>query len=355
MAPTPANMKAAVRLVTEIRKRIELGVFDYGEYFPNSPRAPSSAKRLFKDYATDWLKTLTVQRSTRKGYENAINYVWIPALGDKLLPDIVYTDIQKVVAERSEAVSGKTVNNQLIPLRKVFAAAKADRLIAELPTAEIHNLSHQTPEPDPFEAEEMERIIAHMKIKHPEQVWNYYEFAFSTGLRPSEQIVVRWSDVDWGRRKIKIERARVRYREKGTKTDTIRTIDLNDRAMAVLKRQKPHTFMKDAEIFMNPVGGRPWSSEKVQRLKYFYPTLRALKIRQRVAYQTRHTYATAMLMGGINPAYIAKQLGHKNTAMLFKHYAKWLEGADRGAEAAKVNALFAQSLPTAVSKTAEIC
>ncbi|EJL26614.1 phage integrase family protein [Caulobacter sp. AP07] len=44
--------------------------------------------------------------------------------------------------------------------------------------------------------------------------------------------------------------------------------------------------------------------------------------RRRGAYQTRHTFATIPLMGGINPAYIARQLGHASLAMVFKVYAK---------------------------------
>jgi len=33
------------------------------------------------------------------------------------------------------------------------------------------------------------------------------------------------------------------------------------------------------------------------------------------------------------PAYIARQMGHKNAQMLFKVYAKWIDGADQGREA----------------------
>ena len=33
------------------------------------------------------------------------------------------------------------------------------------------------------------------------------------------------------------------------------------------------------------------------------------------------------------PAYIARQLGHASTAMLFKHYAKWIDGARTRAQA----------------------
>jgi integrase len=42
-------------------------------------------------------------------------------------------------------------------------------------------------------------------------------------------------------------------------------------------------------------------------------------------------------MAGVNPAYIARQLGHANMGMLLKVYGKWIDGADKGAEAAKVS------------------
>ena len=38
--------------------------------------------------------------------------------------------------------------------------------------------------------------------------------------------------------------------------------------------------------------------------------MRATGIRQRPAYNTRHTYATVMLMSGLNPSFVANQLGH---------------------------------------------
>ena len=61
-------------------------------------------------------------------------------------------------------------------------------------------------------------------------------------------------------------------------------------------------------------------------------------IRYRSPYQTRHTYATIALMNGVNPAYISRQLGHKNAKMLFEVYAKWIDRADRGREKAKIEA-----------------
>ena len=84
--------------------------------------------------------------------------------------------------------------------------------------------------------------------------------------------------------------------------------------------------------------GRPWHDERSQRDTFWRPALRVCGIRWRRAYQTRHTYATNALAAGVNPTYIARQMGHKNAKMLFTVYAKWIDGADRGREKAKLEA-----------------
>lgn len=41
----------------------------------------------------------------------------------------------------------------------------------------------------------------------------------------------------------------------------------------------------------------------------------------------------------------AWHFGHKDTTMLLKHYVRWIDGADKGAEAAKLNAAFTANWP----------
>jgi integrase len=43
-------------------------------------------------------------------------------------------------------------------------------------------------------------------------------------------------------------------------------------------------------------------------------------------------------MSGANPSYVARQLGHASSKMLFEVYSKWIEGADKGLERGKVEA-----------------
>ena len=68
----------------------------------------------------------------------------------------------------------------------------------------------------------------------------------------------------------------------------------------------------------------------------FVASLKANGIRYRPAYNTRHTYATVCLMNGLNPVYVASQLGH-SLVMLMMRYAKWINSDKNKEEIAKIS------------------
>ena len=55
------------------------------------------------------------------------------------------------------------------------------------------------------------------------------------------------------------------------------------------------------------------------------PALRKAGVRYRKPYQTRHTYASMMLMAGENPMWVAKQMGHTDWSLTAKRYARWIQ------------------------------
>lgn len=363
LPPTAANLKSVERLSGRLRQEIALGVFDYAATFPESKFAKAQAAaapeavivQTVEQYAKAWTKTLTGEKSTLAGYRTQMFNFWVPAkveyagqetrLGDIPVPAVRHTHIATIIAQKAETgASGKTTNNLLIPLRAMFESAEADGVIEDSPIEKVHNRRHQKKPIDPFDRTEMDAIIVYQD-RYPVTVLNYFTFAFCTGMRSSELIALQWGDIDWNRCTATVQRAQVRHVQKGTKTHQVREVDLNDMAMATLRAQKAVSFMRgpNAVIFCDPEG-KPWLSERRLREQFFQPALRACGIRQRPAYNTRHTYATLALMAGVNPAYIATQLGHADTTMLFKHYAKWITGADSGREAGKLNAVFGPKL-----------
>jgi integrase len=365
LTATAPNLKAAARTVSDVRQKIRYGSFDYASEFPNSKNIPKVEPeperpvQTLRQYAETWLKTLTGAKSTVDGYRTSIDNFWLTVvvateknadtgedkeiqLGDLAITVVRHTHIATAIASKAKAgVTGKTTNNHLIPIRSLFEAAMADELIEMSPVTKVKNRKHQKAPPDPFTREEMDKILAHMEDHYRHVIHDYFQFSFATGLRPSEAIALRWGDIDWNRRTVTVSRAHVRHQEKDTKTHNVRDVDLNDLAVAALTRQKAATFLKgtNAKVFCSPEG-EPWLSERRLREDFFHPALRASGIRLRKAYNTRHTFATINLMAGVNPAYIATQLGHADTTMLFKHYAKWIRGADSGTEAAKSRAVF---------------
>lgn len=342
LEPTAANLKYASQLRGEIQRKIELGTFRYADYFPESKFAlqeGATSKATFKDRAEKWLAAAEIEKSTREGYRKILKRYWYPAIGDEPLGIINRSRLQEVLA--SVTSSKKTRNNVLIPARRVFAAAMDDELIAKDPAALIDYLRHQGPGPDPFEPDEVMAILDAMGKRYGIQVEAWFGLAFTAGARTSEQIAVQWADVDFRNRLWRVRRAKVRLQEKGTKTGVERDHELAAPAVAYLEAMKAHTFLRSPYVFLDPVTGKLYNDDKPPRERYWRPVLKALGIRYREPYQTRATYITTAIMAGANPTWVARQVGN-SPRVLFKHYARWIDGADRSRERNKVDAALGQ-------------
>jgi integrase len=57
------------------------------------------------------------------------------------------------------------------------------------------------------------------------------------------------------------------------------------------------------------------------------PALKKAGVRYRRPYQTRHTYASMMLTAGESPIWLANQMGHADTGMIFRIYGRLIPDA----------------------------
>lgn len=349
MAPTPANAKYATRLVAEIKRKIADNQFDYAEYFPHSPHAnePEEGVPMLHDLMDKWLQVHQVKGSTRTTYRNRLNNFWKPALKNRPITEYVYSDILAALSTGTWT-SGKSRNNELSLIKQVFELARLDKLIAENPCVGIERAKHQKPGPDPFDLGEVRQVIEHLRAHRDDQVANFVQFMFYSGLRTSEGIALKWRDIDFQRREMLIEGANVYDEEsESTKTFEARIVKLTNSAMEAIERQKPHTMLEGGHVFHDPKTNKPWAYQKITDVRSFWAsTLKKLGIRYRRPYNMRHTYATIGLMSGAKPAFLAKQLGH-SLRMFFTVYAKWITSDDDDREMEKLEAAIGGSLETA--------
>ena len=202
----------------------------------------------------------------------------------------------------------------------------------------IENKKVQMDLPDPFSRDEMNVLLEwldkNLEGQNHYYYW-FYEFAFWTGCRPSEIMALRWADIDWFNKTMCISKSRVRGHEKSvTKTHVARHVCLNERSLRALEAVKA-LILSDDYVFICPETLKPFFNEKPPRLR-LQDAMEACRIRKRPAYNARHTYATMMLMDGVNPVFVSDQLGH-SLQMLMKRYGKWMNGEKNLIEMAKLN------------------
>jgi integrase len=185
---------------------------------------------------------------------------------------------------------------------------------------------------DPFTADEQSLILA--ALKEP-QYLNLIEFAFWTGLRTSELVALLWSDIDWVKGTVRVSKAKTQKAKEAEKPKTrrsVRDVKLLQPALDALKKQKCHSFLIGAPIFLNPLNNnQPWRGDRRIRENVWIPALKRAGVRYRNPYQTRHTYASMMLTAGESPIWLAGQMGHADTSMIFRRYGKWIQSKDDGA------------------------
>lgn len=303
--------------------------------------APTRRVRLlFREVADDWLTLIapSVAFTTLAEYRRSLTRHFLPIYGKQPIASINYEEFALYLA-RLPVRSGKTFNNVMIPMRGVFEYALRTGKVKRDITANVLWRKHQAPGPDPLEIHEVRRVLDHLRVAYHPTWHNYFALAFFSGLRPSEQIAIQWPSVDLGREQVRIHAARVRSRDKDTKTHKIRYVDLQTSALEALTRQRSVTWALTGHVFINPSTGRRFADSSAP-MNVWREVLKTLGVRARGAKQTRHTFATLCLHAEMNPAYVSRQMGHTNAKMFFEVYSRWIDGNANEREKAKMDAFL---------------
>lgn len=311
------------RIVGEIRH----GTFVYADHFPNSRHASANGL-TFSEAAQRYIDWRSRDRGWSESYRSEIartlNRYWLPALWNRPVDQVTAAEVR--AAADAITAGPKTYNNALSALHGVFRLAVQDGLITRDPSAALTaRHSAQAREADPFTPAEVGAILAHVRAKHGQVWWAWFAFAFWTGCRPSEQRALRWEDV--GEDVAAIRRATVRRKaQERTKTRRNRTIRLSPIAREAITVMRGESLLAGGTVFIHPTSRMQFKDSETADV-IWRSTLKALRLRYRSPYQTRHTYASICLTAGMAPKFVASQLGH-SLAILERHYGKWLIDTD---------------------------
>ncbi|WP_026287687.1 site-specific integrase [Thioalkalivibrio sp. ALJ24] len=349
---TPANRRKMEKVAKKMDAEMTLGTFAYREYFPQSRRLkefealerapeaeaeaeasePESDVPLFRDFAEQWLQENEVlwRFKTLESNRSALRRHLIPQFGDWKVSDISKADVlafrstlAKVPGRKGNAtLSPKTINHTLGVLSMVLAEA-ADRFQFTFPLQNLKRLKQPKREIQPFSWDEVQRILEHVRPDYR----NYFVVRFFTGLRTGEVHGLKWRHVDFDNGLILVRETYNRGRTEYTKTDgSQRDVMMSSVVADALRAQREATGRSD--YVFHTANGQPLDTKNVAE-RVWYPLLRHLGLALRQPYQCRHTAATLWLAAGENPEWIARQLGHTNTEMLFRVYSRYVPNLTR--------------------------
>lgn len=335
-APTPEHLAAARAFRAAIVAAIAEGTFNYAAAFPHSPRrslfaGPAApAAKTVGPFLTAWIAKQKNQLadSTYRSYAKVVRLQLVPWFGDIALPKLD----RAAIRARLETLgcANKTLSNIQSVLRAALGRAIEDKLIAENPLRDWTFKNKEGPKEDkidPFTKAEQAALLAAAKG----QGRNLIQFALWTGLRTSELVALDWGDIDYVQGAVRVRRARTQGAKKAGTTKTVagnRDVKLLPEALAALAAQKAYTWLKGEEVFQNPNDDQRWAGDQPIRRSLWAFVVKRAGVRYRNPYQTRHTYASMMLSSGESDVWLAKQMGHANTAMIRRVYGRWMPDAD---------------------------
>jgi integrase len=282
------------------------------------------AEQWFGEFKVGWRKSYTL---TVRGI---LDQHLLPRLGALQVSAITRAQVLELRSQLAAlkgrrpgtSMSPARINTIMLILRQILQEA-ADRYEFTMPMARLKPLKVPKSHVDPFTLDQAQLLINSVR----EDYRQYMLVRFFTGLRSGELHGLKWKYVDFVARLIYVREAIVLGEDEYTKNDfSQRDIQMNHMVFEALQAQHKLTGEREY-VFCNG------ASEPIDLVNFtkrvWYPLLRHLGLSERRPYQTRHTAATLWLAAGEAPEWIAKQLGHSSTEMLFRRYSRFVPNLTR--------------------------
>lgn len=246
-------------------------------------------------------KYLEYSRANKKSYkrdEVSIKAL-MPYFGDKLLSEITSWLIEKYKVSRREVVKPATVNRELACLKHIFSKAIEWGKASDNPVKKVKLFREDNRRLRFLSDEECRDLIA----SSAEHLRPIIITALNTGMRLGEILGLKWKDINFNQGIITVEK---------TKNDESRKIQVNDLLIETLRDLRK---ISNSEYVFCDKEGRPYTTVKTA----FKTALEKAGIKDCVFHTLRHTFASNLVMRGVDIVTVKELLGHKTIDMTMRY------------------------------------
>ena len=292
---------------------------------------PSRAERVTVEHAGAELSRRLEFRGRKKSHRLTVasdlrNHL-VPFFAGKTLDQIKPADVERYVAAKRRTLAVKTIRNHLGTLHSVFETGLRHGWCRSNPVKLAERPVQQTSETRLrfLEPAELEALLA---VDYPDDAFGrverpLYLTAAMTGLRQGELMGLRWRDVDFAARRVRVVSTYVRGEFGDPKSKgSSRSVPMAERvadALAEYRKRSPYSHDTDL-VFCHPETGRPLDRSKL--IRRFKEALVRAEVHAITFHELRHTFGTRMAAGGTPLRTLQHWMGHADskTTQVYAHY-----------------------------------
>jgi integrase len=288
---------------------------------------------LFSIHAKEWQSEMQPhwRPNTRRVVKHNLKRLGA-TFGKMLLTDIAATDIRKYQARRDAAgMSGATINLEVGTLRAVL---RRHRLWANL-QPDVRMMRARTDIGRALGGDESSRLLKACQKSRSRSLYVAVLMSIHTGLRNFELRALKWGNIDWRRKVLRVEISKTAGGEG-------REVPLTELALTVLRAWRDE-FVHAPNHFIFPAQRVGFPSKKglaasVDPTKPMGSWDRAWTRARKEAevecrwHDLRHTFASRLAEGQVSDATIMSMMGHMSVKMKERYSHTRLEAKRRAVE-----------------------
>jgi site-specific recombinase XerD len=302
-------------------------------------------KRItFKDFAVEYLEYSKANKA-KSSYERDLTIIQkhlAPMVGDLMLSKITVKQMENYKLKRLDEVEPATVNRELNTIKNLFRKAAEWGYLAQSPTADVKRIKTSQ---QPFRflsVEEIELLLDACAAAGNPQFYGIVLTALNTGMRKGEILTLRWDKVDMKTGLIQVASGKDAH----TKNYESRAIPMNRSLREFLAK---HPRRIDTPYVFSGPSGKPFCKTNY----HFGRAVKKAGIPHVRVHDLRHTFASQLVMKGIDLRTVQELLEHKDMRMTLKyahlasdHVRKAVEVLDSPQRDLKPNILDSHYLDT---------
>jgi integrase len=275
-------------------------------------RAATPTRQTFAEVARRWTatysRTLQISEASRRNYADVLNLHVLPMIGNIKLESIKPSDIAAVMTSMADKGYSPSYRHQAHKaMSHVFKMAIADEIVTVNPVRAI-----PAPRGNVKDAYFADRddVVALILNASDERMRTFLVLMAHTGMRISETLSIKWSDVNFSTRTITVMGKGRRLRAVFI-TPTLERQLRRWRRVQAKQRLSADWWSQEGEWIITTDIGTQMDAHN-WRKKHYNP-LRSKACPKATPHSLRHGFATLMLQEGVPMKVVSAQLGHSST------------------------------------------